>query len=211
MCQSILGWDWLNRDVTDHPPKKRIDREKIMIGVILAVMISLSLAFAAGGLRGFYRALTGLGYGGAFVSGLIGTSSLMISVLPPQLLVFILCDPLLEFNPLLIGVAAGVGAGIGQYAHYYIGEGGRYVLPQRYRAKIDAWKPRIEKYGALLIFLFAVTPLTPDDLIWIPLGMMKYPKKKALATSIVGKTVMLVAFAYAGHFGIHLFRRWLNT
>ncbi len=201
----------MNRVVTDSPPKKRIDREKIMIGVVIAVMILLSLTFATGGLHGLYRALIGLGYGGAFISGLIGTSSLMISVLPPQLLVFILCDPSLEFNPFLIGVAAGVGSGIGQYAHYYIGEGGRYVLPQKHRAKIDAWKQRIEKYGALLIFLFAVTPLTPDDLIWIPLGMMKYPKKKALVTAIIGKTVMLVAFAYAGHYSIHLFRRWLNT
>ena len=197
--------------IVRNPTKRRLDPEKLIAVAVLAIMIVLSLAFAAGGLHGLYSFLKGLGYAGAFLSGLIGTSSFIISVLPPQICVFILSDPHLEFNPLLVGLAGGIGAGIGQYAHYYIGEGGRYVLPERYRARIDAWKPRLERYGAILIFLFAVTPLTPDDLIWIPLGMMKYPKKKAFAASLIGKIVMLVAFAYAGHYGIHLFRRWVNT
>jgi len=198
------------KSIVTNLAKRRTEPDKLIAVAVLAIMIALSVAFGAGGLHGVYSFLKGLGYAGAFLSGLIGTSSFMISILPPQIVVFILSDPHMGFNPLLVGVAGGIGAGIGQYAHYYIGEGGRYVLPQKYRARIDAWKPRVERYGAILIFLFAVTPLTPDDLIWIPLGMMKYPKKKALAASIIGKTVMLVAFAYGGYYGIHLFRRWMN-
>ncbi len=97
---------------------------------------------------------------------------------------------------------------VAQYARY---ADSICKICSKYRQKIDMWKPRIQKYGFILIFLFAVTPLTPDDLIWIPLGMMKYPKRKALAASIIGKTIMLVAFAYAGYYGIHTFRRWLQT
>ncbi len=200
----------LNSIATKHS-NGGVKREKIIAVAVLVVMATLSAGLALGGLRGLYSCFLGLGYAGAFICGLIGTSSLMISILPPQIVVFILSDPHLGFNPLLIGIAGGLGAGIGQYAHYYIGEGGRFVVPKRYRDRIDAWEPRIEKYGALLIFLFAATPFTPDDLIWIPLGMMKYPKKKALAASIVGKIVMLVAFAYAGYYGLHWFRRLLNT
>jgi uncharacterized membrane protein YdjX (TVP38/TMEM64 family) len=188
----------------------QISLDKLAILAVLIVMIVASAIIATTGLNGFYSFLFSLGYVGAFTSGLIGTSSLMISLFPPQVVVFILSDPSLGFNPLLIGIAGGIGAGIGQYAHYYIGEGGRYVIPQKYRDRIDAWKPKVEKYGALLIFLFAATPLTPDDLIWIPLGMMKYPKKKALVASIIGKTVMLVAFAYAGYYGLSMFRRRLH-
>jgi uncharacterized membrane protein YdjX (TVP38/TMEM64 family) len=188
----------------------QISLDKLAILAVLIVMIVASAIIATTGLNGFYSFLFSLGYVGAFTSGLIGTSSLMISLFPPQVVVFILSDPSLGFNPLLIGIAGGIGAGIGQYAHYYIGEGGRYVIPQKYRDRIDTWKPKVEKYGALLIFLFAATPLTPDDLIWIPLGMMKYPKKKALVASITGKTVMLVAFAYAGYYGLSMFRRRLH-
>lgn len=195
---------------SDKPLRRQTDLDKLGVIAIIAVLILTSVAFASAGANGIYSFLMGLGYGGAFVSGLIGTSSLMISILPPQIVVFILSEPSLGFNPLLIGLVAGIGAGIGQYAHYYIGEGGRYVIPKRYVERIDEWKPRVEKYGALLIFLFAATPLTPDDLVWIPLGMMKYPKKKALVASITGKTVMLVAFAYAGYFGMNAIRNWLH-
>ncbi len=38
----------------------------------------------------------------------------------------------------------------------------------------------------------------------IPLGVMKYPKKKALAVSIIGKSIMLIAskLASLAHFSI---------
>ncbi|MGQ9543760.1 MAG: VTT domain-containing protein [Candidatus Bathyarchaeia archaeon] len=183
---------------------------KVVVVVMLIAIIGGSAVITLIGFRNISALLIDLGYLGAFISGLVGTSSLMVSILPPQVVVFILSDPALGLNPLITGVAAGIGAGIGQYTHYYIGEGGRYVIPEKYRLKIDVWKPKLEKYGAILIFLFAVTPLTPDDLIWIPLGVMKYPKRKALATSILGKTLMLVIFAYGGHYSINMIRTWLH-
>ncbi len=186
------------------------DLDKLVVVAVIAIMVVITVVLAVAGPGSLYTFFMSLGYGGAFISGLIGTSSLMISISPPQVIVFVLSDPSLGLNPLLVGVLAGVGAGIGQYAHYYIGEGGRYAIPEKYVERIDEWRPRVAKYGALLIFLFAATPLTPDDLVWIPLGMMKYPKKKALVASITGKTVMLVAFAYAGYFGMHAIRKWLH-
>jgi len=188
----------------------RLTTVTVLVILVLASVVLASAVFTATGLRGLYSLFIGLGYAGAFISGLVGTSSLMISICPPQIIVFVLSDPSLGFNPFLVGVAAGIGAGIGQYAHYYIGEGGRYILPEKYRDKIDVWKPRLEKYGAILIFLFAATPLTPDDIVWIPLGMMRYSKKRALAASIAGKTIMLVAFAYGGYYGLNMIHSWLR-
>ncbi|MEM3073800.1 MAG: hypothetical protein QXK20_03575, partial [Nitrososphaerales archaeon] len=56
-------------------------------------------------------------------------------------------------------------------------------------------------YGVILIFLFAATPLTPDDLIWIPLGAMRYPKLKALLAAISGKIILNLIYAHVGHIG----------
>ena len=50
-----------------------------------------------------------------------------------------------------------------------------------------------------IIFLFAVLPL-PDDLILIPLGMLKYDIRKAMLAMLVGKVIMCTIVAYAGKF-----------
>ncbi|MEM3430326.1 MAG: VTT domain-containing protein [Candidatus Bathyarchaeia archaeon] len=183
---------------------------KLVIVTMIIAIVGGTVVIRLIGLRNVSAFLVDLGYLGAFISGLVGTSSLMISILPPQVVVFILSDPALGLDPLITGVVAGIGAGIGQYTHYYIGEGGRYIIPDKYVSRIDGWRPKLEKYGAILIFLFAATPLTPDDVIWIPLGMMRYPKRKALAASILGKTLMLVIFAYGGRYSLKIIRSWLH-
>ena len=186
--------------------------EKTVVAIITVAAIIVTIVLLSVGVQGIYgltQALISLGYLGAFLSGVLGTSSLMISIFPPQVVVFLMSAPAFGFNPMLIGVLAGLGAGIGQYLHYYIGAGGRFLLSEKRVASMEKWKARLDRYGVPLIFLFAVTPLTPDDLLWIPLGMMKYPKTKALISAIVGKTVMLVLCAYGGYYSIDLIQKYL--
>jgi membrane protein DedA with SNARE-associated domain len=186
--------------------------EKIFPAMLAFAVISMTVLLLLIGMRGVHaltRALIDLGYLGAFLAGILGTSSLMISVFPPQIVAFVMGAPTLGFNPLFVGISMGLGAGIGQYLHYYVGASGRLLMSEKHRVSIDKWKKRLNRYGPLLIFLFAVTPLTPDDLIWIPLGMMKYPKLKALVSAIIGKTIMLIICAYGGYYGIALIRKYL--
>jgi membrane protein YqaA with SNARE-associated domain len=181
----------------------------ITLAVIVVAATIVLFVFGIQGIHTLKRALIDLGYFGAFLSGIVGTSSLMISVLPPQIVVFMMSVPQLGFNPFLVGVSAGLGAGIGQYLHYYIGASGRFFISERWKTSMEKWKTRLGKYGPIIIFLFAVTPLTPDDLIWIPLGLMKYPKLKALISAILGKMVMLLLCAYGGHYGIDVIQKYL--
>ena len=132
---------------------------------------------------------------------------MMISFFPPQIIVFIMSAPLFGFNPLLLGISAGFGAGIAQYLHYYVGSAGRFLMSEQRKLSLERWRLRLNKYGLILVFLFAVTPFTPDDLIWIPLGMMNYPKMKALVTAILGKSIMLIVCAYGGYYGIGLIEK----
>jgi len=186
--------------------------EKTLAAIVAVAVIIMTIVLLTVGVRGIYgltHALIGLGYLGAFLSGVLGTSSFMISIFPPQVVVFLMSAPALGFNPMLVGILAGLGAGMGQFLHYYIGTGGRFLLSEKRRASMEKWKARLDRYGVVLIFLFAVTPLTPDDLLWIPLGMMKYPKLKALVSAILGKTVMLVLCAYGGYYSIDLIQKYL--
>lgn len=142
--------------------------------------------------------MKGLGYLGAFISGFLGSSSLFISFFPSYLVVPILA---IHLNPVIVGIVAGLGSGIGQYLHYYIGLGGRVILPEKYKKQTEKWGKLLGKYGVIIVFLFAMTPLTPDDIIWIPLGLMKYPKLKALLAGIAGKIVLNLFYAFAGYYG----------
>jgi uncharacterized membrane protein YdjX (TVP38/TMEM64 family) len=176
----------------------------IMVAAVVILLTVALLVVRVEHIHGLARAIMNLGYLGAFISGFLGTSSLMISFFPPQIVCFLMSAPQLGFNPLLLGIAGGLGAGLAQYMHYYVGSAGRFLLSEKHRKMMEKWKPRLDKYGLILIFLFAITPLTPDDLIWIPLGMMDYPKLKALIAAIAGKTMMLVIIAYGGYYGIGL-------
>jgi len=157
-------------------------------------------------LSGLITFVKGLGYLGAILSGFLGSSSLFIAIFPSYLIVPILAT---QLNPFVVGVLAGIGAGVGQYLHYYVGLGGRAVIPKKYKERIekwrDKWKTKLEKYGPMLIFLFAMTPLTPDDILWISLGVLKYPKLKALVAAVAGKILLNLAYAYAGYYGFKIF------
>lgn len=149
----------------------------------------------------------GLGYLGAFIAGFLGTSSLFIAVFPSFLVVPILGACL---NPVLVGVLAGIGSGIGQFLHYYLGYAGRYAASEELKMKLEGWRKRIDRYGTALIFAFAATPLSPDDVVWIPLGLMRYPKAKALASAVAGKIVLNLLYAFVGCYGLTYLLKFLG-
>jgi len=154
------------------------------------------------------KIVEGLGYIGAFLAGFLGTSSIVVSIFPSFLVIVALGAKL---NPFLVGVLGGIGSGIGQFTHYYIGYAGRYVISEKKKKDLEEWGKRLNKYGLILIFLFAATPITPDDLIWIPLGAMKYPKLKALLAAIAGKIVLNLIYAYSGYYGLRFLMRWFGA
>ena len=144
------------------------------------------------------KLVSNLGYVGALLAGVLGSSSLFISFFPSYIVIALLGATL---NPIVVGLLGGLGAGVGQFLHYYVGLGGRYIMPAKWKGKLDVWRKKLDKYGVLLIFAFAATPLTPDDIIWIPLGAMKYPKLKALIAAVSGKVLLNVVYAHVGYFG----------
>jgi uncharacterized membrane protein YdjX (TVP38/TMEM64 family) len=153
------------------------------------------------------KLVSNLGYVGALIAGVLGSSSLFISFFPSYIVIALLGATL---NPIAVGLLGGLGAGVGQFLHYYIGLGGRYVIPNKWKGRLDVWRMKLDKYGVLLIFAFAATPLTPDDIIWIPLGAMKYPKLKALIAAVSGKMLLNLVYAHVGYFGWEYIARFFT-
>jgi len=68
-------------------------------------------------LRALVEFVKSLGYLGAFLSGFLGSSSFFIAIFPSFIVVPLLAT---QLNPVAVGLLAGIGAGLGQYWHYYV-------------------------------------------------------------------------------------------
>ena len=141
------------------------------------------------------------GYFGIFLISLIGAMSIFFPI-PYTVVIFALGE---RFEPLWIAVAAGIGSAIGEFSGYLLGVGGRKVISDKYKKKMDFLVKVFNKYGAITIFLFALTPL-PDDLLFIPMGVMRYSIVKAFIPALIGKFCMNLIVAYSGRFSIQIIR-----
>ena len=139
------------------------------------------------------------GYLGVFVISFIGSVSVIFPI-PYTIVIFFLGSVL---DPVFVGVSGGLGAALGEFSGYTIGYYGRKVVSNERRRKMDFMVKLFNRYGPAAIFLFALTPL-PDDLLFIPLGVMRYPFLKAFVPALLGKTLMTFILAYSGQHSIEL-------
>jgi len=141
------------------------------------------------------------GYFGIFLISLFGAMSIFFPI--PYTVVIFWIGALKVFDPIWIAVAAGIGSTIGEFSGYLIGFGGRKVISQKYKKKMDFLMRLFKKYGSALIFIFSLTPL-PDDLLFIPLGVMRYSMIRAFIPALIGKFVMNLIIAYSGRFSLQI-------
>ena len=140
------------------------------------------------------------GYFGVFLVSLVSGISIFFPV-PDTLVIFTLsglkAGDAWDFDILMIAAVAAMGAAIGELSGYLIGLGGRKTIIKKNKRKIDFLERVFKKFGAVAIFAFAFTPL-PDDLVFIPLGIMRYNVIKALIPAYIGKSCMYLVVASAG-------------
>jgi membrane protein YqaA with SNARE-associated domain len=149
------------------------------------------------------------GYLGIFLISLLGAMSIFVPI-PYTIVIFILGglqDTVGNwvFEPLWIAVAAGLGSAIGEFSGYLLGAGGRKVIGDKYKKKMDFLTKLFKKFGPIAIFIFALTPL-PDDLLFIPLGIMRYSLIQAFIPALLGKFFSNLIIAYSGRLSLEIVR-----
>ena len=147
------------------------------------------------------------GYLGIFIISFIGSVSVVFPV--PYTLVIFYVGSTHMFDPLFIALSGGAGSAIGEFFGYLMGYYGRAVLSEERKRKIDCIMRVFNRYGAAAIFAFALTPL-PDDLLFIPLGMMRYSFLKTFIPCLAGKVLMCLILAYGGHLSIGMIESLLG-
>jgi membrane protein YqaA with SNARE-associated domain len=152
-------------------------------------------------LEAWLQQFTQFGYLGVFIISFIGSVSVIFPI-PYTLVLFGLGSIL---DPVLIAISGGLGAALGEFSGYAIGYYGTSKISEQRRKKMNFMVKIFDKYGPVAIFLFALTPL-PDDLLFIPLGFMRYSFLKAFIPAILGKTLMTFIVAYSGQQSIEFIK-----
>ncbi len=140
-------------------------------------------------------------YLGVFIISFIGSVSVIFPV--PYTIVIYLIGGVLD--PFFVAVSGGLGSAFGEFSGYILGYYGRKVVNEKRRKKMDFMVKVFYRYGPVAIFLFALTPL-PDDLLFIPLGVMRYAFWRAFIPALCGKMLMTFILAYSGQQSIAIIK-----
>jgi uncharacterized membrane protein YdjX (TVP38/TMEM64 family) len=171
---------------------------------LLAIFLALSITLAIFLFRDKLRELEHLAYPGAFLAMLLGNATLILPV-PGLIFVFALGGTL---NPLLVGLAAGPGAALGEMTGYLAGFGGSAIMDdfKLYQA-IKRW---MERYGLFVIIVLSFIPNPLFDMAGMVAGAMRIKWWQFLLAAWIGKTAQALFVAYAGALSLGWVERLLE-
>ena len=131
---------------------------------------------------------------GVFFISFIGSLSIVFPI-PYTIVILFLGSQ--GWNPFLLAIAGGLGSALGEFSGYALGYYGARFISKERRRKMGFFVKIFDRYGPIAVFLFALTPL-PDDLLFIPLGILRYKFWKTFIPCLIGKFLMCFLLAYFG-------------
>ncbi len=161
--------------------------------ILIAIVIILPLIL----FRNYNQAsLLKLGYLGIFFINFITSATVFIPI--PGAATAFLGGAVL--NPFLVGIAAGVGATLGEMFGFLTGYQGRNLL-DKYKRRIK-WLSKVEDFfkinGFLTILVCALLPFPFFDFIGVLAGVMGYSFPKFMLATFIGRVVRDIFFAIFG-------------
>ncbi|MCS7114052.1 MAG: VTT domain-containing protein [Nitrososphaerota archaeon] len=147
------------------------------------------------------------GYFGIFLSSLLGSASIIFPI--PYTVILFTLAPMETFNPILMALASSIGSAVGEFSGYLLGLGGRKIIGEKGKRNMEFLLKIFGKYSPIAIFIFTLTPL-PDDLLFIPLGVMRYKFLKALVPAFIGKLTMSLIIVYSSRLAIGTIKDLFN-
>lgn len=155
--------------------------QKLELFILFTVVIIVGM-FA---LRPLLVELGNWGYLGAFIIN--GISSATVVLPAPGLAAILMVAQ--DYNPFLLGVATGLGGGLGSLTAYWVGAQGRGMVEGSWFHRLLA--RAMDRFGAVILLLFSSNPLLPADIASIAAGATRYPMGRYLAYVTVGNVVKM--------------------
>ena len=136
------------------------------------------------------------GYPGIFLIALLANATILLPA--PGLAIVYAMGAI--FQPLGVGIAAGMGGALGELSGYLAGFSGQAVIE-----RMDIYnhiKPWVDKYGGWTILIMSAIPNPFFDVAGIAAGIAKMPMQTFLLFTLVGQLIKMTAFAFAGKYSI---------
>ena len=159
---------------------------------IFTILIVIAITITIFVFRDQVANLEAYGYLGAFLIALI-TSATVILPVPGIVLIYALGA---VYDPILIGLASGAGAALGEITGYMAGFSGQIVLENnKTYLRLEQW---MRRRGMIVIFILSFIPNPLFDLAGAVAGVLRFPLWKFLIACFLGKTPRNILVAYAG-------------
>lgn len=139
------------------------------------------------------------GLWGMFVFALAANATILLNI-PYSAVAILLAG--FGLNPFVIALVAGVGAMVGEVTGYLIGWGGASLFARNNKKRFEKLRSLLEKKQGvtpLIIFAFGALPI-PDDIVIVPLGMIRYSFWRMIVPMTLGKIVQNMYFALIGFY-----------
>ena len=169
-------------------------------------LLTLLLVIAITVVIYFYREriveLKEYAYIGAFLISLIGNATIILPIPVPLVLaslaaVFYANAGLV--GAIMVGLAGGAGAAIGELLGYTAGYSGRRVVTRsKLYGRLLDW---VRRWGVIAIFIFSLVPFLPFDLAGVAAGVVRFPMWKFLVACWLGRAILYIVIALAGALG----------
>jgi len=177
----------------NEPASERKNKTRLTIARIVALVFVIAITvYIVYMPEQQAEQLESYGYVGIFLISILANATVIIPA-PGLVIVFSMGA---KFAPLLVGIAAGLGATIGELSGYLAGFSGQAVIEDQKR--YDLMVKWMQKNGPLTITFLAFIPNPLFDLAGMVAGALKMKVHRFLFFALIGKVLKMLLFAYAG-------------
>jgi len=172
---------------------------KRFLAFLLAISITVFIFLFRDHLANYER----YGYLGVFLVNILGSGTVILPV--PALLVVYLGGGI--WNPLLVGLVGGLASALGELTGYLLGYSGQGLIEnQALYARMEGW---MRRNGFLTILVLSIIPNPLFDMAGMAAGALRFSLRLFLLSAFIGKSVKMIALAYAGFYSLTFVERFI--
>ncbi len=181
---------------------------KVIPSLLLLLVIAITIVIFL--YRNKVAELANFGYLGSFLISMTFNAAVIIAapVLPILCAMGVVLYPITgPVGPIIVGLAGGAGAGIGETTSYMTGYSGRGIVERvKLYNRLVEW---LRRWGALTIFVLSAVPFF-FDLVGIAAGALRFPLWKFVLACWLGRTLNYASLVLATAWGWEAVLRFLG-